>query len=176
MRIDRARFEAAALAAFEAVTVGNEALLTDRALLAFAEALGVEVVDVCMCSPTRRMYCAADDCCGGGELLVWALRTWADVRAGDTVRRPGSSEHEARVVSIGPVNEWHVDDRGLTPSQARNAQFRPGEYARVWRERSIELDPPVPAPGVDPALAVEIRVTAAEMAAIELLGGWENRL
>jgi hypothetical protein len=110
----------------------------------------------------------------------WELRTWADVRAGDFVRPPGVEAATAEVLSIGPVLEWHVDDaQPLDDFQRRDIQYNPGRYAGAYSVRHVTMrglntDPMTR--DMRPEAPVEIHTTAAELRAIELLGGWAARV
>jgi len=121
---------------------------------------------------------------------IWVLRTWADVRRGDVVRMPGQEATAAEVMELTTLS-WHVNDippEGMTPEEAerfaRDVQYRPNEHAGEWTARSVTLRPlsaDDPAarhriPNVNPAAPVEIRLTQAEVDAIELLGGWAQRV
>jgi hypothetical protein len=121
---------------------------------------------------------------------MWVLRTWADVRRGDVVRMPGQEATAAEVMELATLG-WHVNDippANATPEQAaafaRDVQYRPNEHAGEWTARPVTLRPLAaddPAirhriPNVNPGAPVEIRCTQAELDAIELLGGWSQRV
>jgi len=141
--------------------VGNEALLTDDALFAFCVHLGIEVEGT---TPAR--FRSVE--------YVWVERTWSDVRLHDIVRPPGMEQHEATVTAIGPSCRWHVNPdshpRWPTPME--------------WQARAVTMIPFgkgeesafTPPNGVDPGAGVEIRVTRGELAVIEMLGGWKERV
>lgn len=108
--------------------------------------------------------------------MTWVARTWVDVRQGDIIRPLGQTDetHAAIVAEIGPVNHWHA---------APNAnEYRPNESPLEWSARRVTLEPLgggsafTPEHGMKPDAGVEIKVTHAELAAIEALGGWENRV
>lgn len=106
----------------------------------------------------------------------WILRTWADVRRGDTVRMPGT-EHTAKIkdryippaasrkeAMAGP-DSWHI-----IPGQGHwnDHVVRPSECWLVFEGES-ELR------NMDPAKPVEILLSTLEVQAIEAIG-WENRM
>lgn len=106
--------------------------------------------------------------------VAWAAATWRDVRLGDVVRPPGVEGAEATVLAIGPVNNWHA-----SPSAS---EYRPNESPMEWSNVNVtlkalasgaEMTPPN---GMLAGAAVEIRTTTGELAAIEALGGWANRV
>jgi hypothetical protein len=135
--------------------------------------------------------------CPPGCSHTWALRTWADVRRGDVVRMPGQDATAAEVMELVTL-KWHVNDR--PPAQNRgepdhayaervkafneDVQYRPNEHAGEWTARPVTLRPLAaddPAarhriPNVNPGAPVEIRCTQVELDAIELLGGWSQRV
>lgn len=109
----------------------------------------------------------------------WVLRTWADVRRGDTVRMPGTDVVAAitdrlRHPSEDPRGEsWHVVSDGSTGQWAHTSDrvVRPSEC--------VIISPDIPGSErgrwMDPAAAVEIQISSAAMLArIEELG-WSNR-
>lgn len=112
---------------------------------------------------------------------AWIERPWMDVRRGDIVRPVGNQAAAARVIAAGPVMTWGVNDvQPLTPYERRDIQYNPGKYAGTYTSRWIELQPLA---GGEPmrrqmfaALPVEIQLSVAEVRAIELLGGWGERL
>jgi hypothetical protein len=124
--------------------------------------------------------CASGVCASGEGAPLWVLRTWADVRAGDFVRPPGVEEATAEVLSIGPVLEWHVNDaQPLNDFQRRDIQYNPGRYAGAYSVRHVTMRGLNTEPmtrDMRPEAPVEIHTTAAELRAIELLGGWSARL
>lgn len=96
-------------------------------------------------------------------------RTWADVRAGDTVRLPGAEPVHVLTVDAPGGTGWHVHPR--TAIDTRRPQValkhslvgvRLAEYpdAKIMR--------------MQPAGEVEILMTAAELAVTEMIG-WGNR-
>jgi hypothetical protein len=161
VKITRKQYDKASLVAFETVMVGNEALLTDEALEAFCVALGIEIEEV---APARFRPVE----------YVWVERTWSDVRQGDVVRPPGMQAHEAIVTGIGPVCAWHADPnshpRWPTPMEW---QARPVAMVPLGKGEESAF---TPVNGVNPDAGVEIRVTRGELAAIEALGGWKERV
>ena len=128
---------------------------------------------------------------------VWVRRTWADVRRGDVVRMPGQEATAAEVMELITL-PWHVND--IPPAQLpyepdhayaervkafnKDVQYRPNEHAGEWTARPVTLRPLAaddPAtrhriPNVNPAAPVEIRCTQVGLDAIELLGGWSQRV
>jgi len=160
MRITQSQFDRASNAAFGAAEASpDEVVLSDRALLAFAEALGIEVVQVVE--------------------AIWVRATIADVIKGDVIRPEGSDVSAAGTVTfVGPVLTWHVDDvRGGT-----NAQYRPGDHLLTRTCRKITIEPlaggsPItPADGMLADFPIEIRTDAAGWRAIEACGGWSARV
>ncbi len=110
-----------------------------------------------------------------GAELIWVPRTWADVRAGDTVRMPGT-DSTARVVSA-VHRAWHVHPAA--------DEYRPNEMPANWSEvyvglRPLDSEAPEDVPctrySMDPAGPIEIQATQAEVDAIEMLGGWPARV
>lgn len=156
VRITREQYDKAALVAFETVMVGNEALLTDEALEAFATALGISIEPIVE--------------------HVWAARTWRDVRQWDVVRPPGQPEREATVTKLpnGLINHWHTDlaSNPRWPAPMTHDSI-PVTLQPLGQGEESAFTPPN---GASPGLAVEIRVTRGELAAIEALGGWQNRV
>lgn len=105
------------------------------------------------------------------EQPAWILRTWADVRRGDTVRLPGT-EHTAtiadRYVSTGEDRlgrGWHVI---AAPKHWDDHIVQPGECWLLFEGESTPRN-------MDPAKPVELLLTPAEVQAIEVIG-WEHRL
>lgn len=100
------------------------------------------------------------------EELIWVERTWTDVRAGDVVRLPGTT-NEAQIYTAVPI-DWHVRPGTGT------SQYNPPEPLehRVIKVRfthaatTYEMDPDKP---------IEIQIYPRELAAVETIG-WENRL
>lgn len=127
--------------------------------------------------------CASGVCSISVERPQWFERTWMDVRAGDTVRPPGVEGADAMVTAIGPVVPWGVNDiQPLDAYQQRDIQYNPGRYAGTYAVRKATLQPhpigdtqPITR-DMKPDAPVEIEMTASEVRAIELLGGWQNRL
>lgn len=168
MKITREQFEQAVLAAVERSNTGGEALITDAAIEAAFAALGIEVEQ----AP------AIDD------EMIWVARTWIDVRQGDIIRPPGQHDEQyaAIVEAVGPVNHWHASPNAN--------EFRPNESPLEWSAIRVTLRSLArpgdesgalgaaftPEHGMKPDAGVEIKVTRAELAAIETLGGWENRV
>jgi hypothetical protein len=154
----------------------------DKALVAMLDAVGAGRVPE---SSYRRALVAAFseidiNIEGMTELPRWVLRTWADVRAGDFVRPPAVEEATAEVLSIGPVLEWHVNDaQPLDDFQRRDIQYNPGKYAGAYSVRHVTMRGVNTEPmtrDMRPEAPVEIHTTAAELRAIELLGGWAARV
>jgi hypothetical protein len=124
--------------------------------------------------------CASGTCVAGGQRTEepqWVLRTWADVVTGDSVRMPGTDATAIiamryRHPSEDPTGKsWHVVPSTETGPWAHTKDHfvQPGECVVLLdvpgeRERFM-----------DPAAAVEIALTPAEVAVIEMLG-WANRL
>lgn len=191
MKITREQYENAIRAAMEITAAGNAAYPRyQSATSAILHSLGIEVDDSCTCSTTVREYCASNNCHGGADVTgdatavgeyVWIERTWADVRQHDVIRPAGQAtdEHAAEVIEIGPANRWHA-----APGAS---QYWPNESPLEWSARRVTMlplrrqgdagaQPFTPEHGMRPDAAVEIRVTRGELAAIEALGGWENRV
>jgi hypothetical protein len=110
---------------------------------------------------------AADD------VPQWVPRTWADVRQGDIIRPPNAGAYRAVVTALGPVNHWHA-----APGAD---QYRPNESPLEWSAIPVTLQPEqgppyTPEHGMRPDAGVEILMTPAELRAIELLGGWSERV
>lgn len=179
IQVTREQYDAAMEAVIDAVTGGESLPRQDwieyrSAVLAFAEALGIEVVPA---PPARQDQ----------DVNTWVERTWIDVRQGDTVRMPGM-QSSAVVTRCGPVNHWHVNDvppAGMSDEQrerfARDVQFHPENHRAEWSSIPVTLEVGsgqtyTPDHGMRPDAPVEILTTAGELAAIEALGGWHNRL
>jgi hypothetical protein len=202
MKVTYEQFNTALVAALDAVSAGRGAEPRYRtAVLAFADSLGIEVSawvpDGCTCRADARENCHAPDCQGGKNISYWVPRTWADVRVGDVVRMPGQEATAAEVMELATLG-WHVND--IPPTQLpyesdhdyakrvkafnKDVQYRPNEHAGEWTARPVTLRPLAaddPAarhriPNVSPGAPVEIRCTQVELDAIELLGGWSQRV
>lgn len=100
-----------------------------------------------------------------------AGRTWADVRAGDTVRLPGADSVHVLTMT---VYHWNVsEERGPWNEEQRAYEVIRQEHSQIgvrlaeYPESGIMRMPP--------AGKVEILLSAVELAAIELIG-WENRV
>jgi hypothetical protein len=109
--------------------------------------------------------------CGSLDELKWFKRTWLDVRTGDTVKLPGTEN--TAYVRHAVHQGWHVDPR--------SSEYRP--VAMEWTAVHVELTqshwPASEVLGVldmDPAKPILIQLTQLEVDAIELLGGWLNRV
>lgn len=160
MKITRQQYDDAIRAAMEVTAAGNAAYPRyQSATSAILSVLGIHV----------ESEHAEDE-------YVWVERTWVDVRQGDVIRPAGQTDeaHAARVVTIGPVNRWHA-----APGAS---QYRPNESPMEWSARAVTLQPIEkgvtfsPEHGMRPDAAVDIKVTRSELAAIEALGGWRNRI
>lgn len=112
------------------------------------------------------------------EQPQWIARTAEDVREGDLVRLPAAPDLHARVVFAQPL-DWHVRPGGHghrarfddVPLEHRRVSLRL-EYAGVKRDaegRPALMELPA-------TTSVEIQLIPSELQAIELLGGWENRI
>jgi hypothetical protein len=129
------------------------------------------VANVCQCSRTEEVYCHLADCHGGADVPAWHERTWVDVRTGDTVRLPGTEN--IAYVRHAVHQGWHVDPR--------SSEYRP--VAMEWTAVHVELTAgqqhDATVLGVldmDPAKPILIQLTQSEVDAIELLGGWLDRV
>jgi hypothetical protein len=178
-------FDKALVAMLDAVSADRAVESLYRlALLAALSEIDIEIEgitdDTCLCSVDVRQYCHSTKCHGGDNVPRWELRTWVDVRAGDFVRPPGVDAATAEVLSIGPVLEWHVNDaQPLDDFQRRDMQYNPGRYAGAYSVRHVTMRGVNTEPmtrDMRPEAPVEIHVTATELRAIELLGGWAARL
>lgn len=96
--------------------------------------------------------------------LIWVLRTWADVRSGDDIRMPGTS-NEAYVQSAVHL-QWHVDPRGseyqpqpLEWSGVRVVLHHNTKGARVSQSEWT----------MDPAKPIEIQLSQGELDSMRLL-------
>lgn len=108
--------------------------------------------------------------------LVWAPRTWADVRPGDDVRLPGqeATAHVEAAVHL----RWATDPRTGTsyhnPPQAL-------KWSAVHVSLRTSADPASIAEfDMDPAKPIEIKLTLTEVDALNALdagglAGWRNR-
>lgn len=98
----------------------------------------------CRCSRTEKMYCAADGCHGGADLVQepvepepeWTPAEWQHVLAGDRVRL-GTQEAD---VTRSNVGVWHTDN-------SNRYQPRPWEHAEVSVSLAHLDRPLVMAPG-----------------------------
>lgn len=109
--------------------------------------------------------------------LRWVMRTCEDVRDGDVVRLPAAPDLEARVLFALPL-DWHVRSGGHghrgrfddVACEHRRVSMRL-DYLGVALDsegRSALLELPAEMP-------VEIRMSAAELAVVELFG-WQSRV
>jgi hypothetical protein len=104
---------------------------------------------------------------GIDETPGWVERTWKDVRTGDRVRPPGT-DFAAEVQACLHM-PWHVHPNA--------SQYRPNEMPCEWSAVRVTFDDEGGRPrDMNPAAPVEIELAPAEVAAIETLGGWDNRL
>jgi len=102
--------------------------------------------------------------------LIWVERTWADVRAGDRVRMPGS-DATAHVQSAVHLR-WHVKP-GTGTSQYNPPQPLEWSGVRVTLETGTDGD--AHQYEMDPAKPVEIELAESEVYVLNGLG-WENRV
>lgn len=100
------------------------------------------------------------------EELQWVLRTWQDVRVGDRVRMPGTDI--TATVAGAVLMPWHVHP-AADPYHPERSRCEWSAMRVQFMEDGVRRD-------MDPAKPVEIELTASEVAAIELLGDWENRV
>lgn len=138
-------------------------------------ASGTCVANGCRCSRTEKVYCAANDCHGGADVPQWFERTWLDVRTGDMVRLLGTENTAyVRHAVHDPVHRgWHVDPR--------SSEYRPVamEWAAVHVELTAGQQHDAAVLGVldmNPGKPILIQLTQSEVDAIELLGGWSQRV
>lgn len=152
----------------------------------------IYIPTVCVCSSTKREYCAEWDCVGGTRLEeeqpeTWVLRTMKDVRAGDVIRpahRGTGSPSESTVTAryLPPMKDgsnagaWHVVSGGSGPfAHTKDHVVRPGE---VWLCFDNEGDPR----HLDPTFPVEILMDQAtaewlDSENVNTAGmGWEGRV
>ena len=202
MKITREQFENAVMAGMDAASAGQGARPRyEHSISAALAALGIEVAEKCLncellitgASATRvdgsEGFIPCNTCNEYvADVFVWVERTWMDVRQGDIVRpvqspsRRDDEQHAAIVEAIGPVNHWHASPNA--------SEYRPNESPLEWSAIRVTLKPLAkpgdengtmgasftPEHGMRPDAGVEIKVTRAELAAIEALGGWENRM
>lgn len=105
------------------------------------------------------------------EELVWALRTWTDVRSGDTVRPPG--REVTAEIATAVLMCWNVDPRTGTSSWNPPVAL-PHEVMNV----RFTHEPDV-VRGMDPTKPVEIHLARGEVEALDVLGdaiGWTERI
>lgn len=112
--------------------------------------------------------------CGSLDELKWFERTWVDVRTGDTVKLPGTEN--IAYVRHAVHQEWHVDPR--------SSEYRP--VAMEWSCVHVELTKveegnvfngaTLGVLDMDPGKPILIQLTQSEVDAIELLGGWSQRV
>lgn len=130
----------------------------------------------CDCPRDQQVYCASLNCHGGDDVLIWHPRTMKDARKGDQIRPAGSDMPNGTAVTdrywpttpdASDRGTWHVISAGSGKWAHKDDHVvQPGE---VW----LCLDGGAPR-NVDPDFPIEILLTRAEIAAIELLG-WDNR-
>lgn len=96
-------------------------------------------------------------------------RTWADVRAGDTVRLPGAEPVHVLTVDAPGGAGWHVHPR--TAIDTRRPQVAL-EHSLVGARLAGYEDAGIMR--MQPAGEVEILMTTAELAVTEMIG-WSNR-
>lgn len=97
----------------------------------------------------------------------WVPRTWADVRAGDRVRMPGTN------VTADIFSAVHI--RHHTDPRSSEYHPRPLDWDSVHVRFTVTPNSGGTLRMMNPAAPVEIELSPAEVQAIELLG-WENRL
>jgi hypothetical protein len=102
---------------------------------------------------------------------LWELRTWVDVRNGDTVRMPGT-DATAQIVSA-LAEGWHVDPK--TGTSSWNPP-QPLEFTVIHVRMTPIGDVQERVFDANPAAPVEILMDQVTLDAIELLGGWPNRI
>lgn len=122
----------------------------------------------------RKVTCGA--CLeAGNNQPQWTPRTMADVRRGDRIRPTGSTD---------PAHEMDVADRYWPPAPDGSDRDTWHVTAGKWHgedhvvqdgECCVVLGADPRPRFFDPAMKVDIRVTAGEVAAIEALGGWSAR-
>lgn len=129
--------------------------------------------DPSQCIGALGQRCGEEDCVIDHDELIWHPRTMKDARKGDQIRPAGSAMPNGTAVTDRYVpaapgysdrGTWHVVSGGAKYWDDHVVQ--PGE---VW----LRLDGGAPR-NVDPDFPIEILLTRAEIAAIELLG-WDNR-
>jgi hypothetical protein len=125
--------------------------------------------------------------------LVWVLRTWHDVRAGDTVRLPGT-EHVTTIIErywppqpmLNP--QLHEADPHVDVRAARAWHVVPGQEGH-WQDHVVKVRPDGKPECVvvlggetrprfmDPLLSVEIQMDAATAALLDGgIGTWADRI
>lgn len=108
------------------------------------------------------------------EEFIWVPRTWIDVRPGDSIHLPGTESYA--YVQHAELQNWHIDPR--------SNEYRPS--ALEWSGVKVTIYTTMPDGSrgmatqasefiMDPAKPIEIKLTPAELAAIELVG-WPNRI
>ena len=117
------------------------------------------------------------------EPPTWVARTMRDARTGDTIRLAGATGMQARVVHAELTPRRQHVKQGSRSWEYNGATYhddKPLQHERCY----LRLDYPNAQRAADgrpklldfpPEMAIEIRLTATELQAIEALG-WENRL
>lgn len=134
----------------------------------------------CDCPRDQQVYCASLKCHGGDDVLIWHPRTMKDARKGDQIRPVGSDMPNGTAVTdrLLPPQPAVPTRYGPLPADRDTWHVVPG--AKHWDDHVVQpgevwlcLDGGAPR-NVDPDFPIEILLTRAEIAAIELLG-WDNR-
>lgn len=111
---------------------------------------------------------------GAERDLIWVLRTWADVRQGDTVRMPGSD-----VTAVVATRYWPATD----DARGRGS-WHVVEGEKHWDDHVVQegecvirfaTDPEKHARFMNPDAPVEIQMERDVAEAVALMG-WEHRV
>lgn len=133
--------------------------------------------DLDICAAVGHLL-AARERAAAPEPLVWVLRTWRDVRPGDTVRPPASDT--SAVVEWCGVQNWHIDPVNVNWVEVEKGD---GEVKRVPMPIPMEHDivrvifvGQEQHRDMNPDAGVEIQLSVYERDIAENVIGWENRL
>jgi hypothetical protein len=123
----------------------------------------------------RRNVTCAECLERGNNQPQWVERPWVDVRAGDTVRPPGQEEHRTTIASAVHLPR-HVHPATETSRYPAPAEWKQiivrmqplADFGPIAETKRLEVN--------NPSASVEILLSPSELAAIEALGGFANRL
>lgn len=134
--------------------------------------------DVAICAAVSDLLAALEQAEPEPEdELVWVERTWRDVRAGDTVRPPGSDTYAG--VDSAQLQAWHVDPVKVSWQLNENGKMAP---VPISMEHEVMctylLFPGQVKPqryDMNPEHPVEISLWTSDVKAAEIFG-WAGRV